>query len=276
MAKKKDKTDDIIDIIYAVIAFYCFYLLFLWLTNKHEFWKGVFIGIGVVVVMFFIAFLIIKLIKKRKEKIAEEISERGLDKDIDNFINISGKDRSRWAWKYMDYGFNQDRMEIFRKTLVEKGIKIRDIEDLKYILKKFIDRKEESLIRSGLESKQHNFSLLSGNDFENLLVRLYGAMDYLVEHVGGNGDQGADLILTKDGQRILIQAKCYKNWGIGNSAVQQAVAAKTHYTCHRAMVVGLPYFTKEARELAQTNGVELIGKKELQGLLLDYLKESWS
>lgn len=276
MAKKKDIINDILDVVYRITLLYLLYILLLWFTNKQEFWKWVFIGLGVFVVMFFIFFLRKKLIKKRKEKIAEEISERGLDKDIDNFINISGKDWGKGVWKYMDYGFNQDRMEIFRKTLVEKGIKVRDTEDLKYILKKFIDKKEESLIRGGFELKQHHFSLLSGNDFENLLVRLYGAMDYLVEHIGGNGDQGADLILTKNGQRTLIQAKCYKNLGVGNSAVQQATAAKTHYACDMAMVVGLPYFTREARELAQTNGVKLVSKKELQGLLLDYLKESWS
>jgi HJR/Mrr/RecB family endonuclease len=115
---------------------------------------------------------------------------------------------------------------------------------------------------------------LSGGDFENLLVRLYESMGYIVQHPGGRGDQGGDLVLNKNGQRILVQAKRYSG-DIGNAAVQQAVAAKKYYDCNRVMLIGSSNFTRQALDLASANEVELIGKREIQELLLSHLKEGW-
>lgn len=275
MAKKKELIDDFLDVLASVIVFYAIYLLLMWFVNKEEFWKLLLIGLIALIVVFSLLFYRKKIIRTRKDKLIEDVINLGLNNDINNFINRSGKEKGKGAWQYMDYGFNIDRMRIFVKALAEKGLKIKEVDNLKDILKRFIDDKEEILLMGELDSKQCNFSSLSGNDFELLLIRLYEAMGYLVQHLGGNGDQGADLIITKDGQRILIQAKCYKTWGVGNAAVQQATAAKVHYDCNKAMVVGIPYFTKEAQQLAKTNGVGLVDKKELQSLLLIHLKESW-
>jgi hypothetical protein len=63
----------------------------------------------------------------------------------------------------MNYGFNTERLKIFNKTLIEKNLKIKNIDDLKFILKRFIDDKEEILIKSGFESEQFKFSALSGS-----------------------------------------------------------------------------------------------------------------
>jgi len=274
MAKKKTAIDEILDIMSSIIIFYAIYLLVLWFTNKQEFWKWVFIGLGIAVISFFVVFSIIKNIKKRKEKLIKDINNLGLENDINNFINRSGKEKSKGTWRYMDYGFNLDRMRIFIKTLVEKRLEIKEVDDLKCILKRFIDNKEEVLIRGGFESKEYKFSSLSGNNFENLLVKLYESMGYIVQHPGGKGDQGGDLILNKEGQRILVQAKCYSG-NIGNKAVQEAVAAQKYYDCNRVMLIGSSNFTRGALDLASVNGVELIGKKELQGLLLSHLEENW-
>ena len=115
---------------------------------------------------------------------------------------------------------------------------------------------------------------MGGTEFENLLVKLFQSMKYIVEHPGSVGDQGGDLILNKDGERILIQAKCYTN-NIGNKAVQEAVAAQKYYVCNKVMVVGTSDFTQQAIDLAKMNDVELVGKKQLQEMILLYLNESW-
>ena len=108
-----------------------------------------------------------------------------------------------------------------------------------------------------------------------MLIKLFESINYVVEHPGSVGDQGGDLILNKDGERILIQAKCYTN-NIGNQAVQQAVAAKKYYDCGRAMVIGTADFTREAVDLARANNVELMKKKQLQELLLLHLNQNWT
>lgn len=138
----------------------------------------------------------------------------------------------------------------------------------------FIDEKEEAILTGNLKNKQNSFNSLSGTEFELLLIRLFDSMGYIVEHCGKAGDQGGDLILNKGSQRILIQAKCYTN-NSGNDSVQQAVAAKKYYDSNEAWVVCSSNFTREAIELANVHEVKLVGKKELQELLLTYLKESW-
>jgi len=100
-------------------------------------------------------------------------------------------------------------------------------------------------------------------------------MNYKVEHIGRSGDQGGDLIANRSGDRILIQAKCYKDWATGNAAVQQVVGATQFYKCNRAMVVTTSHFTPEAISLAKANNTELVSREHLQEMLLLYLGESW-
>jgi HJR/Mrr/RecB family endonuclease len=151
-------------------------------------------------------------------------------------------------------------MNIFLKTLKEDGLKIKNMDDLEYILTHFINKKEESLLRGGTNNDQKYFNSLSGKEFELLLVRLFESMGYIVEHCGKIGDQGGDLIINKGQERILIQAKRYSG-SIGNKAVQEAVAAKKYYDCNRSALIGSSDFTSEAIELAKFNNVRLIGKK---------------
>ncbi|MDD2446029.1 MAG: restriction endonuclease [Clostridia bacterium] len=264
-----------IPIIAIFMVFYPFYLYGLWFADKQSFWKHFFIGIGIIITLIFIFLLFKKLSKKRKENLIKDINTLGLNNDINNFINRAGIEKGKDAWKYIGYGFNIDKMKIFIKTLKEKGLKIKEINDLEYILKVFIDNKEESIIKGGFSFNENKFSSLSGTEFENLLVKLFESIDYVVEHLGSVGDQGGDLILNKDGERILIQAKCYTN-NIGNQAVQQAVAAKKYYDCGRVMVIGTADFTREAVDLARANNVELMKKKQLQELLLLHLNQNWT
>ncbi|MDD3940837.1 MAG: restriction endonuclease [Candidatus Pacebacteria bacterium] len=263
-----------VPIIAIFMVFYPFYLYGLWFADKQSFWKHFFIAIGVLIALTFIFLLFKKLNKKRKENLIKDVNILGLNNDINNFINRAGIEKGKDAWKYIGYGFNIDKMKIFIKTLKEKGLKIKEVNDLEYILKVFIDNKEENIIKGGFSFNENKFSSLSGMEFENLLVKLFESIDYIVEHPGGAGDQGGDLILNKEGQRILVQAKCYTN-NIDNKAVQEAVAAKKYYDCSRAIVVGSSDFTLGAIDLAKANDVELMRKKQLQELLLLHLKENW-
>lgn len=92
--------------------------------------------------------------------------------------------------------------------------------------------------------------ILSKSGFEN------------VEITKGSGDQGIDIIATKDGIKYGIQCKCYSS-NIGNKAVQEAFAGKTFYGCHVSAVLTNQYFTKSAQELAKRNGVLLWDRDRL-------------
>lgn len=110
---------------------------------------------------------------------------------------------------------------------------------------------------------------LDGVSFEKLLGKLYTQMGYEVSFTKASGDQGADLLLSKAGEKRIVQAKRYKD-DISNTAVQEAVAAKAFYKIPNATVATNRYFTKGAQDLAAANGVELINRDTLIEWLRTY------
>lgn len=110
---------------------------------------------------------------------------------------------------------------------------------------------------------------MDGFKFEAFLVEIFQTIGYDVKETKKTGDQGADLFVSRFGKNIVIQAKNYSG-SVGNSAVQQAISAKTFYGCDEAMVVTNSYFTRSAKELAESALVRLIDRNELQKYLDDY------
>lgn len=110
---------------------------------------------------------------------------------------------------------------------------------------------------------------MNGFEFEDFLVKIFQTLGYDVKETKRTQDQGADLFVTRFDKNIVIQAKNYSG-SVGNSAVQQAISAKTFYSCDEAMVITNSYFTNSAKELAESAKVRLIDRNELQRYLEDY------
>ncbi len=115
----------------------------------------------------------------------------------------------------------------------------------------------------------HIVDAMDGFQFEDFLVGLFQTIGYDVQETKKTGDQGADLFVEKFGSKIVIQAKNYSG-SVGNSAVQQALAAKAFYNCDQAMVVTNSYFTISAKELADSADVKLVDREALHNYLDDY------
>ena len=74
------------------------------------------------------------------------------------------------------------------------------------------------------------------------------------------------MIAVKDGKTIAIQAKRYTG-PVGNSAIQEIVAALRFYKADEGWVITNSTFTTSAAEFAQANGVRLVDGTELRGML---------
>ena len=98
--------------------------------------------------------------------------------------------------------------------------------------------------------EQYCAHLLSGNGWE------------IVSVTCASGDYGADILAEKDGVLYAIQCKRYEK-PVGVAAVQEVVAAMAHYKCRRAAVMTNSTFTRQAKALAQENGVALWDNEEL-------------
>ncbi|KIL74926.1 restriction endonuclease [Bacillus badius] len=125
--------------------------------------------------------------------------------------------------------------------------------------------------RRYLSSHIEDVDCLSGHEFEHFLVPLFEKQGYRTEVTKSAGDFGADLILSKKGQRSIVQAKCYGDGKkIGVRAVQEVVGALAIYKASTGMVVTNRYFTKQAEHLAMANNVALIDRDELVSLMYKY------
>lgn len=125
--------------------------------------------------------------------------------------------------------------------------------------------------------KNHGVSLSRGFDIDNMsgeefeffcasILRENGFSD--VEVTKGSGDQGIDVLATRDFIKYGFQCKCY-SFGVGNKAVQEAHAGKGFYGCHVAVVMTNSYFTPSAEDLAEQLGVVLWDGSKLLSMVAD-------
>lgn len=279
--------NDISGAVSGILLLGALYFSSLYFLKKEWFWFQVnhyifpTLGVLAIAVGAYIFFLFQKSKRQRRhfEKILQQITERDFENNLNRFIDGYGKADKTNSWEHGGYTFDWEQLKYFREQLIQNKIDIstKDHGELTELLRYFIDKKEKTYMSEFLQTKTvHNLSELSerGDDFELLVVRLYDAMGYASKRIGGHGDQGGDVLASKNGENILIQAKCYQGT-VGNEAVQQAATARLHYGCTRSVVVTTSSFTHEAIALAKSNSVELIDGKELKQKLLKHLGEMW-
>ncbi len=124
-------------------------------------------------------------------------------------------------------------------------------------------RKMKALRQSGADQ----IDQMSGREFEERLWLLFKDLGWSVETTPVSGDWGADLIISKDGQRIAVQAKRYSK-PVGVQAIQEAVSAQAKYGCTGSMVVTNNTYTRQAQELAKHNRTELWDREKLVSEML--------
>lgn len=276
--------DDLWGLIEGLGGFYVLYLILQYFINRANFWRWLIYG------LIFVVIIILGISGwrrwrenirwKRSRELIEEVRNAGQEEYLINFINRFGfEGKKSGSWSFRNHFFDWERIDDLERFLLEKNINLRADEkhrDIFSLLRYYIQQKEEKLTRESIKKEPQKFASLTGSEFEKLIYRLFTAMGYSVEWVGKSGDQGGDLIANREGERLLIQTKCYRDWSTGNEAVQQVVAAMKYYNCNKAIVITTSYFTPEAIALAKANNTELIPKERLQKMLLDYLGESWS
>ncbi len=135
----------------------------------------------------------------------------------------------------------------------------KSLDDKKY--KNFVDKLKTPSNKSRYTID--DIDLMSGQEFENLIAELFSKLGYKSEVTKATGDQGVDVIVEKNGNKIGIQAKCYSGT-VGNSAIQEVVAGKKYYRLDKVMVITNSFFTDSAQKLAHANSVVLWDRNTLK------------
>lgn len=114
---------------------------------------------------------------------------------------------------------------------------------------------------------------MDGYDFEFFLKKLFELDGYKVEHTKLSGDFGADLIISKKGERIAIQAKRH-NANVNLKAVQEVGMSLKVYHATKGMVITNSYYTDSAVKLAKLHNVDLIDRSDLQEMINDIYRRN--
>jgi len=146
-----------------------------------------------------------------------------------------------------------------------------------------IDLSDESMIRQLLEWT-HQYveqnadsqppamdEVNSPMEFEAACVEILRKSGWNARRTGCVGDQGADVIASRDGITVVFQCKLY-SIPVGNSAVQEVHAAKAIYGAHAAAVVSPSGFTKSARQAAAATNVHLLDVQSLSTFVPEFTK----
>lgn len=108
---------------------------------------------------------------------------------------------------------------------------------------------------------------MEGHEFEYFcadLLRKIGFSDVSV--TPGSGDQGVDVLASKDGIKYAIQCKNYAS-ALSNTPVQEVSAGKQFYGCHVGVVMTNSTFTPGAIQLANATNVLLWDRTKLEELV---------
>ena len=158
----------------------------------------------------------------------------------------------------------RDRMIGDIQTAFEPYQRIMEPETMKKTDSIFVDLKHYSRSLdsmdfmdrlSGLEFEGYVAGLLKRNRFTNVVV------------TRASGDQGVDIIATKDFIKYAFQCKHYSS-KLDNTPVQEVYAGKSFYGCQVGVVVTNQFFTDGAKELADKIGVLLWDRTFLASLVL--------
>ena len=129
---------------------------------------------------------------------------------------------------------------------------------------------EDASINGYRELKTGEFPLfdgMDGHEFEYFCAEILKENGFSnVRVTPGSGDQGVDILATKDGIKYAIQCKNYAS-SLGNTPIQEVHAGKAFYNCHVGVVMTNSIFTTGAKELAKATGVLLWDRTTLQKMI---------
>lgn len=106
-------------------------------------------------------------------------------------------------------------------------------------------------------------------EFERLIGRALTGRGFTVDHVGGAGDQGIDLMARFERQVVAIQCKQYEDQPITPYQMREFFGAITAAKATAAIFITTSTYTAAARDFGSTQGIELIDATNLQDWLVD-------
>jgi restriction system protein len=121
------------------------------------------------------------------------------------------------------------------------------------------------------EARLEQLGSLTPEGFEEFVAELFEALGHVVEHVGGTGDEGADLRLERGGLRAVVQCKYHTRGVIGSPELQKFLGTVHAQRAHKGYFVTTRTFTLAAEKFAAGQPIELVDGPRLVELVHEAL-----
>jgi len=109
---------------------------------------------------------------------------------------------------------------------------------------------------------------MTWQQFERLVGEAFRLQGYRVMETGGGGaDGGIDLVLSKDGEKHLVQCKQWRAYKVGVDVVRELYGVMAARGAAGGFVVTSGLFTAEAMSFAEGRNVSLVDGPNLHGLI---------
>lgn len=112
---------------------------------------------------------------------------------------------------------------------------------------------------SDVELLKADLFSLEGEDFERLCFMYFEELGYMPQTTNVTGDHGVDLVIKdpKDGMKIAVQCKRWKDKPVGNLDLIKLEAGKKAYKCIGTLFITTSSYTKKAMEYADAVRMDL-------------------
>jgi restriction system protein len=143
-----------------------------------------------------------------------------------------------------------------------------DLEVIRKAVREGRDRAERlrhQARRADLKLKQ--LAALTPEGFEEFVAEVFEALGYEVEHVGGTGDEGADLKVRRRGLVAVVQCKYHTRGVVGSPELQKFLGTVHHTHSHKGFFVTTRTFSLAAEKFVAEHPIELIDGPRLVELV---------
>ena len=184
-----------------------------------------------------------------------------------NYKRIKGEGRANAFEKFYRSPEEVERRKRREKELERKAkVRNEEIASMERRMEKERKRMEKERKRMEKERFEAGFrENMSGDEYERYCKYILEQRGWTVNLTSKSGDQGVDLIASKEYLKVCIQCKRYSK-PVGNKAVQEIFTGKQFYSGSHGVLVSSAGFTKSAISLASKTGIILLSDINLKNL----------
>lgn len=169
--------------------------------------------------------------------------------------------------KYFIYSNRFDKILELVKILRINNINIDLCKEEENKKNSIIENKKKLIESNNIQNLILNYSK-TPREFEVLCSNMYEILGYNSKLTPATNDGGYDIELIKNGERTIVECKCYNiNKKVGRPDIQKLVGANQIVKADYMVFITTSDFSPQAKDYANEIGVELINGKKLIKLL---------